>query len=44
MGEVWRAEQREPVQRRVPVKLVKAGMNTPEGDRAVPPPPLLRRR
>jgi non-specific serine/threonine protein kinase/serine/threonine-protein kinase len=28
MGEVWLAEQREPVQRRVAVKLIKAGMNT----------------
>jgi serine/threonine protein kinase/Tfp pilus assembly protein PilF len=30
MGEVWLAEQREPVRRRVAVKLVKAGMNTRE--------------
>jgi serine/threonine protein kinase len=29
MGEVWRAEQREPVRREVAVKLVKAGMETP---------------
>jgi len=30
MGEVWRAEQKEPVRRRVALKLVKAGMNTRE--------------
>ena len=30
MGEVWLAEQKEPVRRRVAVKLVKAGMNTRE--------------
>ncbi len=30
MGEVWLAEQREPVRRRVALKLVKAGMNTRE--------------
>jgi non-specific serine/threonine protein kinase/serine/threonine-protein kinase len=30
MGEVWLAEQREPVRRRAALKLVKAGMNTPE--------------
>src|SRR5580704_6830843 len=30
MGEVWLAEQREPVRRRVAVKLVKAGMNSRE--------------
>ena len=30
MGEVWLAEQREPVRRRVALKLVKAGMNTHE--------------
>jgi len=30
MGEVWLAEQKEPVQRRVALKLVKAGMNTRE--------------
>jgi non-specific serine/threonine protein kinase/serine/threonine-protein kinase len=30
MGEVWLAEQNEPVRRRVAVKLVKAGMNTRE--------------
>jgi non-specific serine/threonine protein kinase/serine/threonine-protein kinase len=30
MGEVWLAEQREPVRRRVALKLVKAGMNSPE--------------
>ena len=29
MGEVWRAEQREPVRREVAVKLIKAGMETP---------------
>jgi eukaryotic-like serine/threonine-protein kinase len=29
-GEVWLAEQREPVRRRVAIKLVKAGMNTRE--------------
>jgi hypothetical protein len=28
MGEVWLAEQREPVRRRVALKLIKAGMNT----------------
>ncbi|MFN7993020.1 MAG: protein kinase [Bryobacteraceae bacterium] len=30
MGEVWLAEQQEPVRRRVALKLVKAGMNTRE--------------
>lgn len=30
MGEVWLMEQREPVRRRVALKLVKAGMNTRE--------------
>ncbi|MGC0772567.1 MAG: serine/threonine-protein kinase [Candidatus Acidiferrum sp.] len=30
MGEVWLAEQKEPVRRRVALKLVKAGMNTKE--------------
>ena len=30
MGEVWLAEQREPVRRRVALKLVRAGMNTRE--------------
>jgi tetratricopeptide (TPR) repeat protein len=30
MGEVWLAEQREPVRRRVALKLVLAGMNTRE--------------
>jgi serine/threonine protein kinase/tetratricopeptide (TPR) repeat protein len=30
MGEVWLAEQREPVRRRVALKVVKAGMNTRE--------------
>ena len=30
MGEVWLAEQREPVRRRVAVKLIKAGMDTRE--------------
>jgi hypothetical protein len=30
MGEVWEAEQTEPVRRRVALKLVKAGMNTRE--------------
>jgi serine/threonine protein kinase len=30
MGEVWRAEQRFPVRRRVAVKLIKAGMDTRE--------------
>ena len=29
-GEVWLAEQREPVRRRVAVKLIKAGLNTRE--------------
>ena len=28
MGEVWEAEQREPVRRRVALKLIKAGMGT----------------
>ena len=30
MGEVWLAEQREPVRRRVALKLIKAGMDTSE--------------
>ena len=30
MGEVWLAEQREPVHRRVAIKLIKAGMDTRE--------------
>ena len=30
MGEVWQAEQKEPIRRRVAVKLVKAGRNTRE--------------
>src|SRR5450755_4304930 len=30
MGEVWLAEQREPVRRRVAIKLIKAGMGTRE--------------
>ncbi len=30
MGEVWLAEQREPVRRRVAVKLIKSGMDTHE--------------
>src|SRR5579872_4019481 len=30
MGEVWLADQREPVRRRVAVKLIKAGMDTRE--------------
>src|SRR6516225_5499172 len=30
MGEVWLAEQREPVRRRVALKLIKTGMNTRE--------------
>ncbi len=30
MGEVWEAEQREPVERRVALKLVKLGMDTRE--------------
>jgi non-specific serine/threonine protein kinase/serine/threonine-protein kinase len=30
MGEVWLAEQREPVQRRAALKLLKAGLNTGE--------------
>jgi eukaryotic-like serine/threonine-protein kinase len=30
MGEVWLAQQREPVRRRVALKLIKAGMNTRE--------------
>src|SRR5208337_4017328 len=28
MGEVWLAEQREPVRRRVAIKVIKAGMDT----------------
>jgi len=28
MGEVWLAEQKQPVQRRVAIKLIKAGMNS----------------
>ena len=30
MGEVWRAEQKDPIRRQVALKLVKAGMNTRE--------------
>src|SRR5580698_10637031 len=30
MGEVWLAEQREPVRRRVAIKLIKLGMDTGE--------------
>ena len=30
MGEVWLADQKEPVRRRVAIKLVKAGMDTRE--------------
>ena len=30
MGEVWLAEQTEPVRRRVAIKLIKAGMDTRE--------------
>jgi eukaryotic-like serine/threonine-protein kinase len=30
MGEVWLAEQKQPVRRRVALKLIKAGMNTRE--------------
>ena len=30
MGEVWQAEQTEPIRRRVAIKLIKAGMNTRE--------------
>ncbi|MGO9258974.1 MAG: tetratricopeptide repeat protein [Bryobacteraceae bacterium] len=30
MGEVWLAEQKEPVRRRVALKLIKSGMNTRE--------------
>jgi eukaryotic-like serine/threonine-protein kinase len=30
MGEVWLAEQKQPVQRRVAIKLIKAGMDTRE--------------
>jgi hypothetical protein len=30
MGEVWQAEQKEPIRRRVALKLIKAGMNTRE--------------
>src|ERR1039458_3219854 len=28
MGEVWLAEQKQPVRRRVAIKLIKAGMDT----------------
>jgi eukaryotic-like serine/threonine-protein kinase len=30
MGEVWRAEQKEPIRRRVALKLIKSGTNTRE--------------
>src|SRR5689334_17775321 len=30
MGEVWLAEQKEPVRRRVALKLIRAGMNSRE--------------
>src|SRR5215471_19310359 len=30
MGQVWLAEQKQPVRRRVAIKLIKAGMNTRE--------------
>jgi serine/threonine protein kinase len=30
MGEVWLAEQKQPVRRRVAMKLIKAGMDTRE--------------
>jgi eukaryotic-like serine/threonine-protein kinase len=30
MGEVWLAEQKEPVRRRVALKLIKSGLNRPE--------------
>jgi non-specific serine/threonine protein kinase/serine/threonine-protein kinase len=30
MGEVWLADQKHPVRRRVAIKLIKAGMDTPE--------------
>ena len=30
MGEVWLAEQKEPIRRRVAIKLIKAGMNSRE--------------
>src|ERR1017187_1550497 len=30
MGEVWLAEQKQPVRRRIAVKLIKAGMDTRE--------------
>src|SRR5580658_1768677 len=30
MGEVWLADQKQPVRRRVAVKLIKAGMDTRE--------------
>jgi serine/threonine protein kinase len=35
MGEVWLAEQKQPVRRRVAVKLIKAGMDTREVGSAV---------
>jgi non-specific serine/threonine protein kinase/serine/threonine-protein kinase len=30
MGEVWLADQKEPVRRRVAIRLIKAGMDTRE--------------
>ena len=36
MGEVWLAEQHHPVQRRIALKLIKAGMNTGEAVAAFP--------
>lgn len=34
MGEVWRAEQSEPLRRTVALKLIKAGMDTQAKERA----------
>ena len=36
MGEVWLAEQKEPVRRRVAVKLIKAGNGYAGGGRPLP--------
>jgi eukaryotic-like serine/threonine-protein kinase len=37
MGEVWLAEQKQPVRRRVAIKLIKAGMDTREVVHALNP-------
>jgi eukaryotic-like serine/threonine-protein kinase len=36
MGEVWLAEQKEPVHRRVAIKLIKAGMDNRATTRRLP--------